>query len=148
MKALLFAMSLMLLPDITPAQTVVIRNDVGGNVNEYRGRRAKLAQAEAVRIEGRCFSACAIFTTLPNACVMPRAQIGFHGTLPKSGIEAVDYWLDMRLGDYFRGEVKRRYIAQWRHLGGVNQMHVLSGRALNALDPQVQLCKGKPRPVP
>ena len=122
------------------ADTVVIRNDGGGNINDYLARRAKLARADAVRIEGKCLSACAIFTTLPNACVAPDAAIGFHGTLPKSGIFAIDLWLDMRMGQYFRGEVRRKYETEWRHLGGSNQFHVITGRQLKRLDPQIRHC--------
>lgn len=125
------------------AETVVIRDDGGGNINIYRARRAELAQADRVRIEGKCLSACVIFTTLPNACVTPGARIGFHGTTPKSGIYGVDLWLDMRMGEYFRGEAKRRYINEWRHLGGRDEFHVISGTQLKKLDPKVRLCKGK-----
>lgn len=143
--AVITALMLVLAAPVARAETVVIRDDGGGNIVEYRARRAQLAKAEAVRIEGKCLSACAIFTTLPNACVAPRAQIGFHGTLPKSGIWAVDYWLDMRMGEYFRGEVRRLFEDEWRHLGGSDQFKLLSGRELKALDPEIRLCRPKRR---
>lgn len=124
------------------AQTVVIRDDGGGKVDDYRIRRAELARADQVRIMGKCLSACTIFTTLPNACVMPRAQIGFHGVSKKTGIAAYDHYRDMRMGEFYRGEVRRRYEANWRHLEGRDQFHVISGRRLKELDPKIRLCKG------
>lgn len=121
------------------AESVTIRNDGGGNVTAYIERRAQLARVDSVRIAGKCLSSCTIFTTLPNACVMPRAVIGFHGTLPR--VPFIQMQLDMRLGDFYRGEVRRRYAAEWRHLRGGNEMHVISGRELARLDPEVRLCR-------
>jgi hypothetical protein len=123
------------------AEPVIIRNDGGGNITDYRARRDRLAQAAEVRIAGKCLSACTIFTTLPNACVGPNAKIGFHGTSPKSGIPAVDYYLDMRMGEFYRGDVRRLYETKWRFLGGSDQFHVITGRELAKLDPKIRLCK-------
>lgn len=117
----------------------VIRNDGGGNVGQYIDMRARLAKLDAVRIEGKCLSACTIFTTLPNACVMPNAQIGFHGTSPR--LPFIQRYLDMRLGRFYRGEVRRLYEREWRFLRGSNQIHVITGRALKRLDPQIRLCR-------
>lgn len=125
------------------AEAVVIRNDGGGNINDYRARRAQLARAGAVEIRGKCLSACVIFTTLPNACLGPKARIGFHGTQPKSGIWAIDHWLDMRMGEYLRGEARRRYEREWRHLGGRDQFHVITAREYQKLDPQIRICGQK-----
>ncbi len=125
------------------AEIVKISNDLGGNIQDYRLRRAELARAGEVRIYHKCYSACAIYTTLPNACVWPKAQIGFHGASPVYDIPALDMWLDMRMGEFFRGEVQRRYIADWRHLKGAANMHVISGAELHRLDPKVRLCGQK-----
>lgn len=122
------------------AKTVVIRDDGGGNINEYRARRVQLAKVARVEIRGRCNSACVIFTTLPNACLGPKARIGFHGTLPKSGIPVVDYWLDMRMGEFLRGEARRRFEREWRHLGGRAQLHVISAQEYKKLDPKIRIC--------
>lgn len=121
------------------ADTAVIRNDGGGNVSDYIDMRARLARLDAVRIEGKCFSACTIFTTLPNACVDRTAQIGFHGTLPR--VPFIQRALDMRLGRYYRGEVKRLYEREWRHLRGARHIHVISGAQLAKLDPLIRLCR-------
>lgn len=122
------------------ADTVTIRNDGGGNISHYISRREKLSHVDQVRVEGKCYSACTIFTTLPNACVMPNAQIGFHGASPR--VPLLQRWLDMRMGRYYRGEVRRLYISTWRHLYG-DRLHVISGRELARLDPQINLCKPK-----
>lgn len=118
------------------ADTATVRNDGGGNVSDYIDTRERLAKLDAVRIEGKCFSACTIFTTLPNACVHPQAAIGFHGTKPQ--VPILQKWLDMRLGRYYRGEVRRLYEATWRKS---LRLHVISGRELKRLDPKIMLCR-------
>lgn len=122
-----------------PAHAEVIRDDGGGNISRYIARRAELAKADEVRIAGKCLSACTIFTTLPNACVTPRAQIGFHGSSPR--VPIIQRLLDMRMGRFYRGEVRRLYDAEWRHLRGASQMHVITGRELHRLDPAIRLCR-------
>ena len=145
MKPLIAAVLILLAASATGsvarAETVVIRNDGGGLLKVYRARRAELARVDAVRIEGKCLSACAIYTTLPNACVMPDAKIGFHGSSINTGQYDVDLYYDMRMGEYFRGAVRRAYLADWRHLSGRDEFHVISGTKLHQLDPQVRLCK-------
>ena len=121
------------------ADTAVIRNDGGGNVSRYIETRAKLAKLDAVRIEGKCLSACTIFTTLANACVAASAKIGFHGTSPR--VPFMQRALDMRLGRYYRGEVQRLYLAEWRRLRGSAQFHIITGAQLHKLDPLVRLCR-------
>lgn len=121
------------------ADTAVIRNDGGGNVSDYIRKRERLAKLDSVRIEGKCLSACTIFTTLPNACVDRTAQIGFHGTSP--WVPFIQRALDMRLGNFYRGEVKRRYDREWRHLRGKNQFHIITGQELKRLDPKIKLCR-------
>lgn len=121
------------------ADTATIRNDGGGNVSDYIRKRERLAKLDSVRIEGKCLSACTIYTTLPNACVAPDAEIGFHGTLPR--VPFAQRALDMRLGNFYRGEVKRRYDREWRHLRGKNQFHIVTGQELKRLDPKIKLCR-------
>lgn len=123
------------------ADTAVVRNDGGGNVSDYIRKRDRLAKLDSVRIEGKCFSSCTIFTTLPNACVHPAAAIGFHGTSPR--VPFIQRTLDMRLGNFYRGEVRRRYDREWRHLHGRNQLHIVTGRELQRLDPKIRLCGSK-----
>jgi hypothetical protein len=121
------------------AETVTIRNEGGGNVSEHIRRRAALAEVDQVRIVGMCFSSCTIFTTLPNACVMPDARIGFHGTTPR--VPLLQKYLDMRLGRFYRGEVRRLYETTWRHIWGTGSRFVVTGRKLKQLDPLIRLCR-------
>ena len=121
------------------AETATIRNDGGGNVSRYIETRARLAKLDSVRIEGKCLSACTIFTTLPNTCVAASAKIGFHGTSPR--VPFMQRALDMRLGRYYRGEVQRLYLAEWRRLRGSSQFHIITGAQLHKLDPLVRLCR-------
>lgn len=136
-------LALVLMVSAVQAETIVIRNDGGGNINAYRARRAELARADQVEIREKCLSACVIFTTLPNACIGPHAKIGFHGTTPKSGIPQIDLWLDMRMGEYFRGEAKRLFVEEWRNLQGKNAFHVISAKEYKRLDPEIRICKAK-----
>lgn len=133
--------ALIILALVSPAlaDTATVRNDGGGNVSDYVRQRERLAKLDSVRIEGKCLSSCTIFTTLPNACVHPQAQIGFHGTLPR--VPFIQRALDMRLGNFYRGEVKRRYDREWRHLRGKNQFHIVTGLELKGLDPKIKLCR-------
>lgn len=129
-----------LMAEAAQARTVTIRNDGGGNITEYRAKRARLAKVDLVRIEGKCLSACTIFTTLPNACVEPDAKIGFHGASNKIGVPEIDYFLDMRMGEFYRGRVRDLYISKWRHRVGRDGFHVISGARLAQLDPKIRLC--------
>jgi hypothetical protein len=125
------------------AETIVIENDFGGNVLQYQARRKELAKADLVRIEGYCNSACTIFITLPNACVGRKAQFGFHGASPKTGVPNFDYYLDMQVGKFYRGEIKRRYETNWRFHLGSKDLHFIDAERLIELDPQIRLCPRK-----
>lgn len=146
MRWFLIALALALAAAPVPAAAEkpikVITKDGGGNVNTYRQRRAEYARKyREVQVLGKCNSACVMFLTLPNACIGPKAVIGIHGTQPKTGIGAVDYWLDMRVGQYFRGEMRRRFETTWRHRGGAGNFYFFTSKQIRRLDPQIPLCK-------
>ncbi len=139
---ILFALILLLCVSL-PAfgQTVVIKDNLGGNIWRFQQERKALAQVDEVRIAGGCYSACAIFTTLPNACVGAKALIGFHGSdVPLPFFRKP---FDDQMGKYFRGEVKRRFDERWRHLRGPDEIHVITGAQLVRLDPEIRLCSAK-----
>ena len=115
----------------------VIRADGGGRLVEYEAKRKRLERlGTEVRIVGKCYSACTIFTTLPNACVSKTAKIGFHGASVSIGPIGDD-----QMARHYRGEVKRRYLAEWRHLKG-SDLHVITGAQLKRLDPKIKICEG------
>ncbi|MDZ7904585.1 MAG: hypothetical protein U5N55_01465 [Cypionkella sp.] len=63
-----------------------IRNDYGGNLQQYtiRNATAKLQGRNAV-IAGECSSACV--TALPRACLRPSARLGFHSPANGSKVD-------------------------------------------------------------
>ncbi|GHC58778.1 hypothetical protein [Neogemmobacter tilapiae] len=143
----LLVLALLLGAPLVPAraEVVVVSNDPGGNVLQYQARRRELAKAEQVRIQGYCNSACTIFTTLPNVCVGPKATFGFHGASPKTGVPQVDYFLDMQIGQFYRGEVRRRFIDKWRFHLGSKDLHYISAERLVQLDPKIRICPSPKR---
>jgi hypothetical protein len=61
------------------AHAVTIRNDNGGQLDEYWQRWLAYAQRdEWVEFAGDCASACTIYLALPNACVGRGAKFLFH----------------------------------------------------------------------
>ncbi|MEZ5913868.1 MAG: hypothetical protein R3D84_17945 [Paracoccaceae bacterium] len=145
LAALILALTVTPLPAAAEKPVNVITNDGGGNVDDYlKWRAIKARKYSQVQILGRCNSACTMYLTLPNACIGPKAIIGFHGTLPKTGIWSVDYWLDMRVGNHFRGEMRRRFEKEWRHHGGPNDFVFLNARQVRKLDPKIPECPPRP----
>jgi hypothetical protein len=69
---------------ISPPQ-ILITHDLGGPVEERMRRIERMrARGEAVAIPyGRCISACTLYLGLPDTCVGPSAEFGFHG--PSAG---------------------------------------------------------------
>jgi hypothetical protein len=127
------------------AETVVVRNDYGGNVLAYQARWKELAEADLVRIEGRCDSACTMFISLPNVCIGRGALFGFHGARPKTGVPGVDLFLDMQVGRYYRGEVRKRFVESWRFKLGKDDLHFVKAERLVVLDPKIRICTKEDR---
>ncbi|RMD89196.1 MAG: hypothetical protein D6811_12690 [Alphaproteobacteria bacterium] len=74
---------------VQAAERLVVTDDPGG---ELPGRVAEIARLRAARtaveIRGRfCLSACTLYLGLPDVCVSPRTQFGFHG--PSSPIYGI-----------------------------------------------------------
>lgn len=69
---------------IGPPQ-ILVTHDLGGPVEERMRRIERMrARGEAVAIPyGRCISACTLYLGLPDTCVGPSAEFGFHG--PSAG---------------------------------------------------------------
>lgn len=60
-------------------QVRVIRNDPGGNVNEYlMNVNVAILQGEPIRIDGWCASACTLYLASHQTCVTRNANFGFH----------------------------------------------------------------------
>lgn len=59
----------------------VVRNDRGGFIRDRLVELHNLRESgRRVEIRGRvCYSTCTMFLGLPNTCISPRTQFGFHG---------------------------------------------------------------------
>ena len=141
LSVLLLALPLVLSPPAGLAQArknhIDIVNDSGGNVLQMMQRRNELARSgETIRIRGYCRSACTMLITLPNACLGPRARIGFHAPrIPNTTI--IPPYVDQIMGSTYRGEIKQRWFAGWNRS---MEMQVISAREYVRLDPQTRIC--------
>ncbi|HTZ00893.1 MAG TPA: hypothetical protein VMC05_01070 [Xanthobacteraceae bacterium] len=81
-RIILVAMSLLLLPSVSLAETIDVSDNHGGSVAAYDARWAGLAaRGVDVRIVGPCQSACTVLLGhIPRSkiCVTPDASFGFH----------------------------------------------------------------------
>ncbi|AGT09078.1 hypothetical protein [Paracoccus aminophilus] len=122
-----------------------IPDNSGGNVMEMVRYRESLERSgKIVRIRGYCRSACTMLTTLPNACLGPKATIGFHAPrLP--GTEIIPPYVDQIMGNYYRNGIRDRWFGGWNRS---IDMHVISAQEYVRLDPQAKICDsiGKVRP--
>lgn len=118
---------------------IVILNDSGGNVLQAIARREDLRRSgRPVEVRGYCRSACTIYITLPNACLGPRATVGFHA--PRiAGTQIIPPLVDQIVADYYRGGIRRMWMSEWRHS---REMVKISAREYVRLDPQTRLCPG------
>ena len=143
----ILALALMLLTLIAPApaaqartkaEPIVILNNKGGNVLEAIQYRNKLANSgRRVEVRGYCRSACTIYITLPNACLGPRATVGFHAPrIPGTGI--IPPIVDELMANYYRGGILRMWNSTWKRS---LSMHKISAREYVRLDPQTRLCR-------
>ncbi|MDP5307170.1 hypothetical protein [Paracoccus spongiarum] len=116
-----------------------IWNDSGGNVLQMLQRRDDLARSgRQLRIRGYCRSACTMLITLPNACLGPKARIGFHAPrIP--GTTIIPPMVDRIMADTYRGGVRQRWLAGWNRS---IEMQVISAEDYVRLDPQTRICEG------
>lgn len=112
-------------------------NHRGGNVLEMVQTRQELASSgRQVRIRGYCRSACTMLTTMPNACLGPRARIGFHAPrIPNTQI--IPPYVDQIMGQFYRGGIRERWFGGWNRS---TQMQVITAREYVRLDPQTRIC--------
>lgn len=112
-----------------------IINDGGGQLISAEADRARLlAWGGRVEVRGRCYSACVIFTTLPNACVGKGATIGFHASNVNVGPIG-----NQQMAKYLRGAAKQRYLEEWQFVPHTD-IHIISAQEYQALDPQIRIC--------
>ncbi|MDB6180755.1 hypothetical protein [Paracoccus fistulariae] len=126
---------------IDRGQFIDVVDDRGGNVVEMTQTRSKLENSgKIVRIRGYCRSACTMLITMRNACLGPRARVGFHAPrIPNTSI--IPPYVDQIMGSYYRNGIRDRWFGGWnRSL----QMNVISARDYVRLDPQTPICDSIP----
>ena len=118
-------------------QFIDVWNNRGGNVLEMVQTRQELASSgRTVRIRGYCRSACTLYLTMANACLGPKATVGFHAPrLP--GTRIIPPLVDQIMAAHYRGGILRKWNDEWRY---TLEMTKLSARQVKALDPQIRLC--------
>ena len=122
-------------------QFVEVINNGGGMQTEFASAKAKLvAWGGQVRIGGQCNSACTILYTLPNACLLLGARLGFHSAqtddpaLAKAGN---GYMLTQ-----YRAGVRAMHKAQWQFIR--HGVHRVWRKRMRELDPAVKFCEEQP----
>lgn len=114
-----------------------VTNHRGGNVIEMVQTRAQLERSgRKVRIRGYCRSACTMLVTMPNACLGPKAVLGFHAPrLPNTKI--IPPYVPEIMAQFYRGGIRKKWNESWsRSL----EMHRISARDYIKLDPQARIC--------
>ncbi len=143
MKAILYAATLIACaltasaaPATEKAKPIVIRNDPGGEIADYVARRNQLAASgRPVVISGKCNSSCTILITLPNACLDPKAVIGFHQ--PSTGNIGMPI-LNPLIAHYYRNGILDMWNRKWSRS---TKLSKISAREYVRLDPQTRLCR-------
>lgn len=127
------------MPPPDSQQPVVIGDNRGGNVMAAVQRRNQLERwGGPVEVRGYCGSACTLYITLPNACLGPRATVGFHAPrIP--GTKIIPQGVDDIMASYYRNGIKRRWNAEWKHSLEIQK---ITAREYARLDPQTRLCPG------
>ena len=101
-----FAVTWAVAQPVTAQTTLIVRHDLGGNVQERLSMIAALRnEGRRVEIRGQCASACTMYLGLPNACVSRASRLGFHG--PQSQFYGVslppdefEYWSRIMASNY------------------------------------------------
>lgn len=109
------------LPQPTAAQgfgVMVVRTDRGGLLAQRSAEIRQLhASGQRVELRGTCYSACTMYLGLPNVCIDPAADFGFHGPsahgapLPPPQFE---HWSQVMAGGY-RAELRDWYMQTARY---------------------------------
>lgn len=115
------------------AEYLVIKDDLGGYVDEYEDRYTKLIkQYDNVRIDGECSSSCTIlfaYFPLEKICVTDRAWLGFHSPTEE---DKEGNWVPTEEGAREMMEVYPAHIRAWiEKNGGLKEdMIFLAGQEL------------------
>lgn len=97
---------------------MVVRADRGGLLGQRSAEIRQLqASGQRVELRGTCYSACTMYLGLPNVCIDPAADFGFHGPsahgapLPPAQFE---HWSQVMAAGY-RGGLRDWYMQTARY---------------------------------
>lgn len=118
------------------SEPYIIRRDGGGQIISAEADRQMLLDwGGRVEIRGYCYSACIIFTTLPNACLGPNLKLGFHSSNVNVGPVG-----NQQLARYMRGGVRQRFLQEWQYIPPT-EIHKITAEEYVALDPRTKICE-------
>ena len=93
--------------------------NLGGILSNHAARVDDWTVRECiVQIEGDCKSACTMYTSVPNACIRPEAQLWFHRPTPVPGSGLTEHAVSM--GALFWSRYLPPGMAEW-WLGGPSE---------------------------
>jgi len=121
-------------PSHAAERPLVIRSDRGGLIAERDRQIAQLrASGRKVEVTGQCLSACTMYLSLPQVCLAPGAELGFHGpshygsTLPAGEFE---YWSRV-MASHYREPIHSWFMKTARH--ETTRYHRLTGSQMIAM---------------
>ncbi|MFD1795059.1 hypothetical protein FQV27_14715 [Paracoccus aurantiacus] len=146
-RLLVTVLTLCLLPALAGAEITENRRFIdvidhkGGNVLDMVKLRSRLENGrKPVRVRGYCRSACTMLITMNNACLGPKATVGFHAPrIPGTAI--IPPYVDQIMASYYRNGILKKWNQEWR---GSLKMHVITARDYVRLDPQTKICDSIP----
>ncbi|MGR3485111.1 MAG: hypothetical protein ACU0BF_07180 [Paracoccaceae bacterium] len=119
------------LPDVDFDRTeLLIFNDTGGNPAEYELMWLRLAATgKPVRL-GECNSACTMFLSLPDVCLLPGRRFGFHAS-------NFGGMFNPLMTARYPPNIRARFLADW---GTRERLTILRAEELVAIEPSLRLC--------
>lgn len=108
----------------------IVNNDRGGFITDRLVELRNLrASGRRVEIRGRiCYSTCTMLLGLPNTCISPDTQFGFHGP-SKSGRrlapDRFDHWSRV-MAQYYPEQLSAWFMQTGRNK--INGVHRIAGR--------------------
>lgn len=117
---------------------IFVNNDRGGNVMDMVQTRSRLENSgKPVWIRGYCRSACTMLITMRNACLYPRAEVGFHAPrIPNTKI--IPPYVPEIMASFYRNGILTKWNREWRHS---LSMVKISAKDYVRLDPATKLCR-------
>lgn len=110
---------------------LVVEKDRGGAIAFRAARVTALSRnGQRVELRGTCLSACTLYLAVPQTCVAPEAQLGFHGprrrgqSLTPSEFE---HWSHL-MAEHYREPLRQWFMSTARHRS--RGYHRVSGREL------------------